>query len=199
MIKITPIFKNRKAKIAVAVIVALIILALSKSLFVAALVNGWPVSRYAVLRELEKQGGRQVLETLIEKVLISQEARREGVKIADEVVNSQIASIEEVLKKQNLTLEDALKARSQTRKDLEEQIRIQKTIEVILSPKINISDEEINTYFEENKGSYEEKTKIEDVREDIKGLLFQQKLNSEYAKWIEELKNNSDIKYLTNY
>ena len=141
------LLKNKKFKYSAIIILIAILLALTKSLFVAALVNGWPVSRIAVIKALEKQGGSDVLNTLVERSLIFQEAGRLGVKISDDVINTQITSIEEILKGQSLTLEEALAARGQTKKDLIDQIRIQKTVEVILSQKINISEEDTAKYF----------------------------------------------------
>lgn len=191
--------KNKKILIVVIILFFVILLALTKSLFVAALVNGWPVSRIAVIRALEKQGGSDVLNTLVERSLIFQEAGRVGVKVSDDVINTQIVSIEEILKGQNLTLEEALAARGQTKEDLIDQIKIQKTVEAILGQKINIAEEEIKNYFEENKQLLDEGTVLEDIKEDIRQQLFQQKLNEEYGKWIEELKAKAKIYYLIRY
>jgi len=193
------LLKNKKFKYSAIIILIAILLALTKSLFVAALVNGWPVSRIAVIKALEKQGGSDVLNTLVERSLIFQEAGRLGVKISDDVINTQITSIEEILKGQSLTLEEALAARGQTKKDLIDQIRIQKTVEVILSQKINISEEDTAKYFEENKALLDEGAVLEDVKEDIRGQLFQQKLNDEYRKWVEELKAKSKILYYVDF
>ena len=193
------LLRNKKFKTIAIIILIGAFLVLSKSLFVAALVNGWPVSRIAVIKALEKQGGSDVLNTLVERSLIFQEAGRAGVKVTDDVINTQITSIEEMLKGQNLTLEEALGARGQTKEDLIDQIRIQKTVEAILSQKINISEEEISKYFEENKELLDKGAKLEDVKEDIRGQLFQQKLNAEYTKWVEELKAKSKILYFVKF
>ena len=193
------LLRNKKLKTLAIIILVGTFLVLTKSLFVAALVNGRPVSRIAVIKALEKQGGSDVLNTLIERSLIFQEAGRAGVKVADDAINTQIASIEEILKGQNLTLEEALAARGQTKEDLLDQIRIQKTVEAILSQKINVSEEDIAKYFEENKQLLDEGAKLEDVKEDIRQQLFQQKLNAEYTKWVEELKAKSKILYFVNF
>ncbi|MDP2649265.1 MAG: hypothetical protein Q8P10_00315, partial [bacterium] len=47
-----------------------------KGLFVAALVNGEPITRVAIISELEKQGGKQALSSLVNQVLILQEAKK---------------------------------------------------------------------------------------------------------------------------
>ena len=45
----------------------------------------------------------------------------------------------------------------------------------------------------------DEGAKLEDVKEDIRQQLFQQKLNAEYTKWVEELKAKSKILYFVNF
>jgi foldase protein PrsA len=189
----------KKAKIAIIVLLGLAVLFFGRSLFVAAIVNGTPIGRLSVLKQLEEQAGGDVLTSLIERSLIFQEAKKQGVKITQEDIATQISSIEEILKAQELTLEDALSARGQTKADLEDQIKIQKTVEAILGGKINISDEDIKNYFEENKDLLEEGATLEEVTEEIKAQLYQQKLNEEYSKWIEELKAKAKIFYFVNY
>lgn len=191
--------KNKKFLLIAGVFTVGILLALTKSLFVAAIVNGTPISRIAIIKELERQGGRDVLNGALEKALIFQEAKKLGVVVSKEALEAQIASIEEILKGQNQTLDDALKARGQTRQELAGQIRLQKTVEAILAQKINISDEDISKYFEENKELLQKDSKLEDVKEDIRKQLFQQKLNEEYGKWIEGLKTKAKIYYLVKY
>src|SRR3972149_2390345 len=171
----------KKAKIAIIVLLTLLVLFFGKSFFVAAVVNGTPIGRINILKQLEKQGGADVLTSLIEKSLIFQEAKKQGVKVTDADVESQISSIEEILKAQELTLEDALSARGQTKAELEEQVKIQKLVEAILGGKINISEEDTKTYFDENKDLLEEGATLESVTEDIKAQLYQQKLNEEYS------------------
>ena len=189
-----------KTLLAVGIISALaLFLFLARSVFLAAFVNGTPISRIKLIKELEKQGGKDILNSLIERSLIFQEAKRLGVKVPGDVVENQIKSIEEIIKGQNLTLDDALAARGQNRADLVEQITIQKSVEAILGQKINISDEDISKYFEENKELLQKDAKLEDVREDIRKQLFQQKLNEEYTKWIAELKGKAKILYFVNF
>jgi len=139
------------------------------------------------------------LDTLIQRSLIFQEAKRQGVKIDEDAVSKQLTQIEDTLKGQNLTLDDALSARGQTRADLTDQIKIQLMVEAILGNKITITDEEISAYFNENKDLYEKGKTLEEVKDDIKAQLFQERLNSEYSKWIQELKTKAKIFLLVNY
>ncbi|MBI2065923.1 SurA N-terminal domain-containing protein [Candidatus Woesebacteria bacterium] len=193
------LLKNKTFKVAALIILIGIVLTLTKSLFVAAIVNGTPISRFTVVKELERQGGADALNTFIERALIFQEAKKQGVSVSKEAIDSQIADIEKLLKGQGVTLDEALKSRGQTRSELIEQIRIQKTVEAILAQKINITEEDLANYFEENKELLEEGATLEGVKEDIRQQLFQQKLNEEYSKWIAELKAKAKIYYLVKY
>ena len=191
--------KSRWPRILLALLIIGLLLFLAKSLFLAALVNGRPISRISLVKELEKQGGQKVLDSLIEKSLIFQEGARAGVKIDKEVVDQEISRIETLLKEQKLTLDEALSMRGETRTSLSEQVRLQKTVEALLAQKINISEEETKAYFDNNKEIFGTNAKFEDVKSNVKDQLYQQKLNGEYSKWIEGLKTKARIIYLLKF
>jgi parvulin-like peptidyl-prolyl isomerase len=175
------------------------ILYLGRSLFVAAIVNGKPITRYTLVRDLETQGGKATLNNLIEKSLIFQEAAKSGINIDKVTIDAEIKKIEDNLKTQNLSLDDALKARSLTREGLSDQIKIQKTVEAILLPKITVADEELKTYFDQNKSLFAQGAKFEDLKDQIKEQVQSQKLSEEYQKWITDLKAKAKINYFVNF
>lgn len=183
------------------VIVALIVVLLStgiyfcRSLIFAAWVNGKPVYRFSLTRELEKQGGKQVLEGLIEKALINSEAAKNKIKVEQSEIDSEIKKIEEMISGQGLTLDDALKFRNQTKKDLTRQIEIQKMVEKLLSSKIVITDAELKDYFNTNKSLFGQNPVFDKVKDQVNSQLFQQKLSEQYSTWITELKTKSKILY----
>jgi len=191
--------KSRWLRIILLLIAGGILIYLVKSLFLAAFVNGRPISRIALIQELEKQGGQKVLDSLVEKSLILQEANKEGVKISKADIDAEIARIEALLKEQNLSLDEALSMRGETKASLYEQIKLQKTVEALLAQKINVTDEEIKKYFDENIDLFGADAKYEEIKADAGDQLYQQKLNSEYSKWIEELRQKAKIIYLLNF
>jgi len=177
----------------------LVVLFLARSLIFAAFVNGRPIFRLSVMSVAEKQDGSIILDSLIEKKLILNEARKESIKITDQQVDTEISNIEEKLKQQNITLDQALKLSKQNMKSLREQIKIQNIVELILGKDVNIEESEIADYFTKNKEYFGTNAKIGDVKEQIKEELLKQKLSTEYTKWIEELKTKAKIKYIVNY
>lgn len=170
-----------------------------KHLFIAAVVNNKPITRFALDRELEKQGGQQVLESLITKSLILQEAKKQGIEISNERIKEKITEIEEQLKSQGTDLDTLLQTQGQTRQSLEEQIKIELIIGEILNEKVSVTDEEIKDYFEENKEFFGEDVAFEGVKDQLEEELKQQKLNEKFQSWLEELKQKARIYYFLKF
>ncbi|MBU3957052.1 SurA N-terminal domain-containing protein [Patescibacteria group bacterium] len=194
---------NEKTKKVLIILLAFLIFAFLlfnfRHLFIAAVVNNKPITRFALDRELEKQGGQQVLESLITKSLILQEAKKQGVKINDEEINEKIGEIETQLESQGTDLDTLLQTQGQTRQSLEEQIKIELIIGEILNEKVSVTDEEIKDYFEENKESFEEGVTLEEVKEQIRENLRQTKLSEKFQSWLEELKQKARIYYFLKF
>jgi hypothetical protein len=170
-----------------------------KGFFIAATVNGSPVSRWSVVQELEKKGGKNILDTLITKKLIQDEVKKANIVVKNEEVDAEIKKIEAQVTAQGGTLEAALAGQGMTEQELREQVLINKEIEQILAEKIVVSDEEVNQYLTSTK-SLPPKGKSSDdmivqAREQLKG----QKFNTEASKWVSDLKENAKIDYFTQY
>ena len=203
-IKTKPLFKlSEKTKKVLIVFLASIIFAIllfnSKHLFIAAVVNNKPITRFALDRELEKQGGQQVLESLITKALILQEAKEQGIKISDERIEEKISEIETQIESQGSDLDTLLQTQGQTRQALEEQIKIELIIEEILDEEISISEEQVQDYFEENKEFLGEEVAFEEVKDQLEEELRQQELSNRFQSWLEELKQKARIYYFLKF
>jgi len=193
--------QNRKRNILIVTVVAVILLAvlLARFVLIAALVNGRPISRIAIIQGLEKQYGQTILDNLIDKNLAYQEAGKLKISVSQDEINTELQKIGDVLKNQNITLQDALASQGLTQSQLVEQIRFQKTVEAILTPKITVSDQEIKDYFTKNKDVFDKKATLESVKDQIKEQLFQEKLTTEYKTWIADLRAKAKINYFVNY
>jgi len=182
-----------------AVIAVILLLYFGRSLFFAAFVNKTPIWRASLLRELEKQGGSQVLESLIDKTLVEQEAKKAKGTVTAEEIDQQVKNIENVIKSQGLTLEDALKFRGMTRVDLINQIKYQESIKKLLGPQITITQEAIKDYFAKNKATFPVGSTLEKVKDQIKDTLFQQELSTKYADWIAQIRAKAKIFYFLKF
>src|SRR3989344_1387784 len=185
------------------IIAAIIILAavgyVYKGLFVAATVNGYPISRLAVVRELEKAAGKNTLDALINKKLVSDEAGKQEIKVSDDEINAEIKRVEDQVKAQGGgTLDAALKAQGMTLDSLKQEIVTQKNLEKLLADKMRVTDEEVQQYIKTNKVDVPNGEDAQ-LNEQIKNSLIQQKLNTEAAAFIKNLRSEYKVNYFVNY
>jgi len=167
--------------------------------FVVAMVNGRPISRLALIKELEKHSGEGTLEALVTKTLVLQEAKKQGVSVSDQEINQEMGRIEENVAAQGQDLSTVLGMQGISREDLEEQIRMQKTAEKIAVGDLEVTDEEVENYFTENQDSFPEDAEAEEIKKNIRQQLEQQKLNAAINSLINSLREGADINYLREF
>jgi hypothetical protein len=193
--------KNNKNILVLAVFLVLlgVFLYFSKSLFVVAMVNGKPITRFSLIQQLEKTNGKTALESLINATLIQQEAKKEGVVVTDADVESELEKVRLNLETQGMNLDAALSAQGMTMDDLQKELRMKQTVEKILKNEIQVSNEDVKKYFEDNSQLFGEGAKFEDLEQSIKDQLQSEKLSVEFQSWYSKLKDESDIKYFLNF
>jgi len=183
-----------------AVIVVLgVLLYVGRGLFVAAVVNGQPISRLSVIKETEKQSGKQALDTIVRNTLIEQEARKANVTVSDKEIDAEIANVQASLAKQGQKLDDALAMQGMTRDDLRQVIRLNKLVTKIVGSDVKVSDAEVTAYLDKNKdllpqGQTEDQMKATAVEQ-----IKQQKLNTKIQTWLESLQTKAKITYFVQY
>ncbi len=190
---------NIRTLILVLVVIAIIGLAFYfKNWFIAATVDGKPITRLEVIKELEKQSGRQVLDSLINEKLIDNEAAKKNITVSQQEKDDKIKSLEDQFTAQGGTLDSVLEAQGMTREELQKQITLQVKAEKILADKIAVTDEELNAYITENQitllAGEEEKQKNQ-----IRDQLKQSKLDQAIGEWFAELKAKSSINEFVKY
>jgi len=193
--------KKMSVKTAIIILVIIVILALGyiyKGLFIAATVNGSPISRLAIIQKLEKANGSSTLDSLIVEKLIGNEAKAKGVIVSDDEANAEIKKIEDQISAQGSTLGAELAAQGMSMDDFKKQVILRKKIEKLVGDKINVTDQEVEQYISDNKitiPSGQEAT----ARGEIKSSLIAQKLNTEAPILISDLKTKAEIQYFVNY
>lgn len=193
----TPTMKIKKSYV-IAVIAVLVIAGLLyffRTWLVVAMVNGQPISRLSYMNELERQAGKQTMNSLVTKTLILQEAKKQNVAVSDTEVNNEIKTIEDNLKQQGQQLDQVLTLQGMTREQLVEQIRLQKSIEKMVGKNVKISDKEVDDYIAANRESMPQATDEASLKKTARQSMQQQKLNSEVQKWLENLQKNAKITY----
>jgi foldase protein PrsA len=189
-------------KTAIVVAVLIVVIALGyyyRSFFVAATVNGTPISRFDVMREAEKQTGKTILDNIILKKVIKDEAMKRKIVVTKAEVAAEITKLEEQLKSQNMTLDQALAQQGMTRSTLEEQISLQKLVEKMVPKATPVTDEEVTEAMNANGEVTIPKEQEDAYRAQVKAKLEKDKFSQAAQKMVDELKNNATIHYLVNY
>lgn len=189
---------RRAVKIAAVVLAVGAAAFFAKGLFVAAIVNGHIISRFAVISELEKSSGKGALAAIITRKLIDDEVAKKGITATPEEVSAEIKKIDERLKSQGQTLAAALMAEGMTEADLEKQISSQKKLENLLADKTQVTDDEVAQYIKDNKITVP-KSGEADLKVQIKNQLQQQKMGEASSALIESLRAAAAIRYFVDY
>ncbi|MCJ7804197.1 SurA N-terminal domain-containing protein [Patescibacteria group bacterium] len=192
-------FSKKTSIITLGVLVVLAVLYLSKSLFIVALVNGRPITRWTLDRELERVGGKQILNTKIAEILVSQEARNQKITVSDEEINQETKKLDEQFQAQGQTLDSVLALQNQSKKEFLRQLKIQLLVEKILGKEIEVTEEEIADYFKENAALFEQGATLASEKENIRQTLFNNKLTEKIQSWLQELQTKAKILYFVEF
>jgi len=169
-----------------------------KNILIAATVNGTIVSRFEVIKSLEKQSGKVALDSIINERLINMEADNRKITVSDDEVKTEFTKIEDQLKTQGTTLEAALAENGLTRDEITKRIITQKKLEKMLADKINVTEADIDKYIKDS-GATIPKGQEAVARASIKEQLVSTKLSEESKKFVDELTAKANIKYFFKY
>ena len=184
-------------KINVCPIIGLILLIAAAFVYyrfgIVATVNGKPISRIAYWQNLEKVDKKQTIKQMANEALVYQEAAKKGIVIEKSVIEAEVASVEAQIKSQGLTLDDALSAEGLTRADLDDQIRIQKMVEAMAKPNLDITQAQIDAYLLKNKALIPATYTQEQLQTLAKTQLVSEVKNSAIDIWFKELQKTAKI------
>lgn len=190
---------SKKNLIAIVIIVVIIVLAyFYKGLFIAATVNGSPISRISVIQELEKSSGKQALNNLITRKIIADEARKKNITVSDEELNAGIKELSDQVVARGGTLEQVLAQQGITLDEFTKNQRIQIQVEKLLGDKIMVTDAEVNKYITENKINIP-KDQLAAAQTQIRSELKSEKLKNEGQKLVNSLRESAHISYFVEY
>lgn len=187
-----------KIKLGILIVILLIAAYYLRGLIIVATVNGEPISRLSVIRELEKRQGAQALDTIITEKLILQEAKKQNLNVTQAEIDEEIAKIEASLSEQGQNLDQLLQSQGTSKEELNKQIQLQKLISLMVNI-AEITDEEVDEYLEENESTIPEDVSEEEIREQARESLKQQKLSQDVQVYLEELRSQANINYILNY
>lgn len=170
-----------------------------RGLFVAAVVNGQPISRLEVVRQTEQQAGKQTLDTLVRNALIEQRAKEQNITVSDQEINDEIKKLQDNLSKQGQNLDQVLKAQGMSQDDLKKLIRLDKLVQKMVGKDIQVTDAEVTKYIEDNREALPQETEEAELKKQVTEQLKQQKTNEKVRTWLADLQKNARINYFVEY
>jgi foldase protein PrsA len=133
-------------------------LALTKDKAVAK-INGEAISEDELYDVMVEQYGAASVEQLIADKIVASEAKKEKVTIPDKELNAEIDKLKESYGGEEV-FDQMLVSNNTTLDALKEELKSYLTLRKLLVPQIEITDDELKTYFEENKESLGEAEQV---------------------------------------
>lgn len=187
--------KQRSSKVPYIIVgiglILLAIFAVNKGWVVSAMVNGKPIFRVQLTQSLMSRYGNQTLEGMISEQIISDEGKKAGIIITQKDIDQKEKEILDSFGG-NVSLEDLLTYQGMTKKDFDNQVKVQLLVYGLLGKDVTISDEEINAFIQNNASSLVATTEAE-MKAEAKAALMDQKINEKVQPWFEEVKAKANI------
>lgn len=164
-----------------------------KGLVVAGKVNGQVITRWQLEKALNDRYAKQTLDDLAGSILVKQLAKENGVVVSDEDVSNEIVATEQRLGGKE-ALQTTLDRMGYTNARFQEEMRTQVLVAKLAAKvlKVEVTDAEVKKFFDENKTLFPNK-KFDEVKEDIKQNLVQQKVQQEFTTWFADQKKKANI------
>jgi foldase protein PrsA len=157
-------FANKKTYLTLIGVIVIILAVVFGTAFskkdIVASVEGESITKDELYDVLVKQYGPSTLSYLIDNKIVEMEAEKENITISDEEKDAEMQQyIEAVGGEEAFT--STLEMYGLAKEDIETDIVNYLKIVKLLQPKIEITDEEIKTYFDENKESFNTKEQVQ--------------------------------------
>ena len=185
--------KSSKKTWIVILILGLLLLAVyKKSWFVAAMVNGMPITNLELQLKLNnKQFRAQILNQLIEKKIILDEARKNNAVPTEAEIDQRISELE-LQVGGSAALDSILSQQGLTRASLKDQLIIPIAISKLYEKDATVSAEEVGKFIEENSSALQA-TESAAQRIETENLLKQQKLTEIFNQKFQQLSESAKI------
>ena len=168
-----------------------VLFAANKGWVVAAIVNGKPIFSWDLNSTLRSRYGQQTLEGMIGEMLISNEAQKAGVSVT---ANDLAAKQKEVLASlgTDVSIDDFLKFQGLTKTDFEHQLKVQLTVERLLTKGLTISDDDINGYIATNRATLTA-TDPAKLKEEARQMIVSNSVSEKLQSWFTAIRQKATV------
>lgn len=160
-------------------------------------VNGVEISEATLQEALKNQYGSEMLDVLITNEIIKQEAEATGIKLTDEELDAEYANYAEYYGGEEGLLA-ALEPYNMDEEDIMKDITTYLLTMKLMEKEIDLTDEELLQYYEDNKESYltdeGEQQAYETVQTEVHRALLESRIDEEYENWLNGKFEEYDIK-----
>lgn len=158
----TFIEKNKKLLITIVVLIlamsVFLSLALTKDKAIAK-IDGESISKDELYDEMVNQYGAATVEHMISDKIVALEAKKQKVNISDAELTKEVDKLKESYGGEDV-FNQMLEANNTTVDELKEDLKNYLTLRKLLEPQIEITDDDLKTYFDENKDSLGEAEQV---------------------------------------
>lgn len=182
---------SRKTYIIV-LIAGLLLLALyNKSWFIAATLDGQPITTLELFSRMNQQFRTQTLNQIINEKMILMEASKKSVIVSSSEIDQKLKDLENQVGGSEI-FKSLLAQQGQTRDSLKEQLRLQLIIEKLYQNEATVSAEEIDQFLETNQALL---TSTDSAKQRIEAeeSLRQQKISQIFSQKFQELRQQAKI------
>lgn len=162
-----------------------------KYLFIPAVVNGSPIYSWQYVKVLNQTAGKQVMDQLVVEKLIAQEADKQKVTLTNEEVDGEFARLDKQFESAG-GLDAFLATQGLAKADIRNQLELNLKVQKIVAGQVNVTDEEVAKYYDENKADYKD-LKAEEAAVQIKQMLADQALQQQVGTWIQDLRSKAQV------
>lgn len=187
----TPFF-SKKVVLVIAVGVLLTLVFWKKEWFVAATVNGSPITTLELMSRMSRDYKTQALDQVISEKIILAEAKNKGIQVNKQEIDKKLSEIEQKFGGQE-SFSKLLAQQGQTRDGFKEQVLLQLIVEKLYSNEATVSAEEVDSFIKESASSLQA-TDSAKQKEEAENVLKQQKLSQIFSQKFQELKQQAQVK-----
>lgn len=194
--------KNKKIIIIITAFILAMFIFLSLALVkddAIAKVDGESISKDELYDEMVELYGAATVDQLITDKIVSAEAKKQKINITNEEIKEELEQLKESYGGEEV-FNQTLESNNTTLADVEADIKNYLTIKKLLESEIEITDEELKTYFDENKDSFGEAEQVKAshilVEDENKAKEIKAKLDAgeDFAELAKEFSTDESTK-----
>lgn len=156
-------------------------------------VNGTGISRLEYIKTMERVGGKQTLDQMIQEKLILAEGTKNKITMDRAAIDAEIKKVEERLKTQGQTLDTALVQSGMTKADLEKQILMQKIQTSLAKVSTEVTKVQIDEFIKTYKAQLPPKATQAELETIAKDELTAQASKTAVSTWTADLVKNAKV------